>query len=61
MLQTKVFVAAAALLGVGCCLCVLRIALVIWRHHKNPLYKDADDEEEMSPMEIAKKKKQIFK
>ncbi|KAJ0022910.1 hypothetical protein NQD34_015044, partial [Periophthalmus magnuspinnatus] len=49
----------AALLGVGCCLCVTRVGLVVWRHLKHPLYKNAD-EEDMSPMEIAKKQKRIF-
>lgn len=50
----------AALLGVGCCLCVLRIGLVFWRHRKYPLYKDAEAED-MSPMDIAKRQRKIFK
>ncbi|XP_072307460.1 uncharacterized protein [Eucyclogobius newberryi] len=50
----------AALLGVGCCLCVTRIGLVVWRHLKYPLYKNADTED-ISPMEVAKKQKKIFK
>lgn len=50
----------AALLGVGCFLFVSRIALVVWRHRKYPLYRDPEAED-MSPMEIAKKQKKIFK
>ncbi|KAK7881837.1 hypothetical protein WMY93_030246 [Mugilogobius chulae] len=50
----------AALLGVGCCLFVIRIGLVTWRHLKHPLYKNADPDD-MSPMDMAKKQKKIFR
>lgn len=53
-------IVTAALLFVGCSLCAVKIAVVIWRHRKFPLYKNAEAED-MSPMEIAKKQKKIFK
>ncbi|GAA6214988.1 uncharacterized protein LOC108881602 [Lates japonicus] len=49
-----------SLLAVACALFVTRIFLVIWRQIKQPFYQD-NDPEDMSPMEIAKKQKIIFK
>nr|XP_046227984.1 uncharacterized protein si:ch211-161h7.5 [Scatophagus argus] len=50
----------AALLAAACALFVARVVLVIWRNIKNPLYKDVSPEV-MTPMEIAKEQKKIFK
>ncbi|XP_018529170.1 uncharacterized protein LOC108881602 [Lates calcarifer] len=49
-----------SLLAVACALFVTRIFLVIWRQIKQPFYQD-NDPEDMSPMEIAKNQKIIFK
>ncbi|XP_041817862.1 uncharacterized protein LOC121624274 [Chelmon rostratus] len=50
----------AALLAAACAFFVARVALVIWKNVKKPLYKDASPEL-MSPMEIAEKQRRIFK
>ncbi|XP_061094971.1 uncharacterized protein LOC133126646 [Conger conger] len=50
----------ALLLAVACTLFLVRVALVTWRHVKQPLYQGKDWKEEMSPMEIAEKQKKIF-
>uniref|UniRef100_A0AAV2LCD5 Uncharacterized protein n=1 Tax=Knipowitschia caucasica TaxID=637954 RepID=A0AAV2LCD5_KNICA len=49
-----------SLLSVGCFLNAVRKALVVWRHLKQPLYNRTDPDD-MSPMEIAKKQKTLFK
>ncbi|KAM4606671.1 uncharacterized protein ACJ7VT_016839 [Polymixia lowei] len=55
--QTGIFI--AVLLALACALFVTRVVLVIWRHIKQPLYKDVSPEA-MSPMEIAQRQKKIF-
>ncbi|CAJ1082133.1 uncharacterized protein LOC117829253 [Xyrichtys novacula] len=50
----------AVLLAIACVLVVFRIAFVIWRHIKQPLYTDASPEA-MEPTEIAEKQKKIFR
>ncbi|XP_068438431.1 uncharacterized protein [Clinocottus analis] len=47
------------LLALACILCAARVALVTWRHIKNPFYEDLSPES-MSPMEIAERQKKIF-
>ncbi|KAJ0059537.1 hypothetical protein NL108_001892, partial [Boleophthalmus pectinirostris] len=47
------------LLALACLIFVTRIGLVIWRHKKRPLYRDANLEA-MEPMDIAQKNKKIF-
>ncbi|XP_071769881.1 uncharacterized protein LOC139923078 [Centroberyx gerrardi] len=49
-----------ALLALACALFVPRPVLVVWRHIKQPLYKDVSPEA-MSPMEIAERQKKIFR
>lgn len=49
----------AVLLGTACVLFAIRIVLVIWRHIKQPLYRDANPEA-MEPMEISAKQKKIL-
>nr|XP_040022816.1 uncharacterized protein LOC120811499 [Gasterosteus aculeatus aculeatus] len=48
------------LLAVACVLFAIRIGLVVWRHIRQPLYKDASPDT-MEPMEIAEKQKKIFR
>ncbi|KAK7881836.1 hypothetical protein WMY93_030245 [Mugilogobius chulae] len=48
------------LLALACVIFVTRIGLVIWRHIKQPLYKDVNLEK-MEPMEIAQKNKKLFR
>ncbi|XP_019897292.1 uncharacterized protein si:ch211-161h7.5 [Esox lucius] len=50
----------AVLLGVAITLFVVRVCLVVWRHIKEPLYKDQCLAEAVSPMEIAVKKNKLF-
>ncbi|KAG9347731.1 hypothetical protein JZ751_003745 [Albula glossodonta] len=56
--QNGIFI--AVLLAVASVLFVVRVALVIWRHLKQPLYCGKNTKEEMTPMEIANKQKKIF-
>ncbi|XP_041670545.1 uncharacterized protein LOC121527596 [Cheilinus undulatus] len=56
--RTNIFI--VSLLAIACFLFAARLVLVIWRHIKTPLYKEVDPDE-MSPMEIADKRKGIFK
>ncbi|KAG5850308.1 hypothetical protein ANANG_G00080850 [Anguilla anguilla] len=50
----------AALLSVACTLFAIRLALVIWKHHKKPFYQDRNTAVMMSPMDMAGKQKKIF-
>ncbi|XP_068160677.1 uncharacterized protein [Antennarius striatus] len=50
----------AVLLALASVLFVIRIALVVWRHIKQPLYADVNPED-MEPCEIAEKQKKIFR
>ncbi|KAJ8418737.1 hypothetical protein AAFF_G00002360 [Aldrovandia affinis] len=50
----------AVLLAVACTTFVVRVALVIWRHLKQPLYRGQNTKEVMSPIEIAEKQRKIF-
>ncbi|KAJ0022909.1 hypothetical protein NQD34_015043, partial [Periophthalmus magnuspinnatus] len=47
------------LLALACVIFVTRIGLVIWRHKKQPLYRDVNLEA-MEPMDIAQKTKKLF-
>lgn len=47
------------LLALACVLFVIRIGLVIWRHIKQPLYRDVNPDK-MEPMGISEKQKKIF-
>ncbi|XP_072307461.1 uncharacterized protein [Eucyclogobius newberryi] len=47
------------LLALACLIFVTRIGLVIWRHIKQPLYRDVNLEA-MEPMDIAQKNKKLF-
>lgn len=47
------------LLAIACVIFAIRIGLVIWRHIKYPLYRDANPEA-MEPMDISAKQKKIF-
>lgn len=51
------------LLAVACVILAVRIALVIWRHIKQPLYSDAYPilNENMEPEAISKRQKKIFR
>lgn len=48
------------LLSLACVLFVTRVVLVIWRHIKQPLYKDVNPEA-MEPMDISEKQKKLFR
>uniref|UniRef100_A0A087XCZ4 Si:ch211-161h7.5 n=1 Tax=Poecilia formosa TaxID=48698 RepID=A0A087XCZ4_POEFO len=50
----------AVLLAVSCVLFAIRIALVVWRHIKQPLYEDAGPKA-LEVSEIAEKQKKIFR
>lgn len=51
------------LLTVSCVMFAVRIALVIWRHIKHPLYSgaDLDQNQTMEPEEISRRQKKIFR
>ncbi|XP_035765475.1 uncharacterized protein LOC102782259 [Neolamprologus brichardi] len=53
-----IYIFAAVILSASCIMFVIRIALVTWRHHKVPLYKDS--EPTMSPVEIALRQRKVF-
>ncbi|XP_036935540.1 uncharacterized protein LOC119008915 [Acanthopagrus latus] len=48
---TSVYIFSACIMAITTCLFVARIALVTWRHRKQPLYNDTGPS--MSPVEIA--------
>ncbi|KAF7213404.1 putative LOC107382473-like protein [Nothobranchius furzeri] len=52
------YIFAASILMISCILFVLRVALVAWRHHKQPLYKDNGPS--LSPVEISLTQRRIF-
>ncbi|XP_060920826.1 uncharacterized protein si:ch211-161h7.5 [Labrus mixtus] len=56
--RTNIFI--VSLLAIACVLFAARFVLVIWKHIKKPFYKDVDPDD-MSPMEIADRHKNIFK
>nr|XP_006634472.1 PREDICTED: uncharacterized protein LOC102694756 [Lepisosteus oculatus] len=50
----------AVLLGIACVTFTVRVVLVIWRHLRHPLYRDADPSTQLSPMNVAETQKKIF-
>lgn len=56
----RIFFLPAALLAVACALFVGRVALVIWRSIKKPLYDDVTPVV-MSPLEIAENLNKLYK
>lgn len=49
---------SAVILAISCIVFVARIALVTWKHYKQPLYRDS--EPNMSPAEIALTQSNVF-
>ncbi|KAL1006235.1 hypothetical protein UPYG_G00069580 [Umbra pygmaea] len=50
----------AVVLGLAITLFVVRVCLVVWKHIKEPFYKDLSLEEALSPVENAEKKNKLF-
>ncbi|CAJ1082042.1 uncharacterized protein LOC120812079 [Xyrichtys novacula] len=48
---SPIYIFVASILAFSCVMFVTRVALVTWRHHKQPLYSDS--RASMSPVEIA--------
>ncbi|XP_054479233.1 uncharacterized protein LOC129110976 [Anoplopoma fimbria] len=55
---SQVYITAAFIMATSCIVFVARIALVIWKHHKRPLYSDSRSS--LSPVEIALKQRKLF-
>ncbi|XP_035811476.2 uncharacterized protein LOC118471365 [Amphiprion ocellaris] len=56
--NSDMFIFAALILAISCIVFVAHIALVTWKHHKRPLYKDSGLS--MSPVEIALTQRKLF-
>ncbi|KAM7369835.1 hypothetical protein PAMP_011125 [Pampus punctatissimus] len=57
-LQSPIYIFEAFILAISCILFVARIALVTWKHHKQPLYNNSGLS--MSPVEISLTQRKIF-
>ncbi|XP_058481680.1 uncharacterized protein LOC131456969 [Solea solea] len=56
--KSPMYIFAALILAISCMMFAVRIALITWRHRKQPLYKDSGLS--MSPVEIALTQRKIF-
>ncbi|XP_018550831.1 uncharacterized protein LOC108896276 isoform X2 [Lates calcarifer] len=56
--ESHIYIFAAVVLAISCIMFVARIALVTWKHYKQPLYKDSGPS--MSPIEIALTQRKLF-
>ncbi|XP_029979783.1 uncharacterized protein LOC115411707 [Sphaeramia orbicularis] len=55
---SSTFIFGGLILGISCLMFVARVALVTWKHRKQPLYND--NEPSMSPIEIALTQSKLF-
>ncbi|XP_040023823.1 uncharacterized protein LOC120812079 [Gasterosteus aculeatus] len=56
--ESPVYIFAAFILAISCMVFVARVAMVTWRHHKQPLYSDSRPS--LSPVEIALTQSKLF-